>query len=394
MQDFLKRAWATINLDSLNKNFAAIRGATNPCAKIMSVIKADAYGHGALQIANELVSAGTDWFAVSNLDEALQLRRGGIELPILILGYTPFEHAKTLALNNISQAVFNLDYGMQLARCADEAGVEVCVHIKIDTGMSRIGFSYHDNTIDSLSIDEIEKLHCLSGLYFEGIFTHFAKADEPQDGEIFTRLQFDLFLDAVTTLSKRGINFDIRHCCNSAGIELFPEMHLDMVRPGIILYGLSPSLYAKKSLALEPVMELKAVISMIKNISQGTPVSYGGTFVAGSDMKVATVPLGYADGYSRQLSNNGFMLVNGRRAPIVGRVCMDQTVLDVTDIPDVECGMTVTVFGSEKSSVLTVDELASMISTINYEIVCAIGRRVPRVYIKNNDIISIADYLE
>ena len=394
MQDYLRRTWATINLDTLNQNFCTIRNKTNPCAKIMSVIKADAYGHGALPIANELVEAGTDWFAVSNLDEALQLRRGGIELPILILGYTPFEHAKTLALNNISQAVFNFEYGSQLAKYATESGVQVNVHIKIDTGMSRIGFAYQDNVLNTESLDEIEELNNLQGLYFEGIFTHFARADEPENGEVFTRLQFDLFLDAISRLGNRGIHFDLRHCCNSAAVELYPEMHLDMVRPGIILYGLSPSEYAKDTLKLIPAMQLKTVISMVKKIDAGTPISYGGTFIAEKDMIVATVPIGYADGYSRRLSGKTPMIVNGKKAPIVGRICMDQTILDVTNIPDVKSGMTVTVFGSEKGTQLPVDELAAAIDTINYELVCAIGRRVPRVYIKNNEVVSIADYLE
>ncbi|MEG0979291.1 MAG: alanine racemase [Oscillospiraceae bacterium] len=393
MQDFLKRTWANINLDLLNQNFCTIRKAVNPCAKIMSVIKADAYGHGALPVANELVTAGTDWFAVSNLDEALQLRRGGIEIPILILGYTPAEHAKTLALNHISQAVFNFEYGKQLAENASEASVQVNIHIKVDTGMSRIGFAYQDNVLNSLSIDEITELYKLDGVYFEGIFTHFARADEPQDGEVFTRLQFDLFLDAISRLSSRGIDFEIRHCCNSAGIELFPEMHLDMVRPGIILYGLAPSDYAKNSLPLSPVMELKTVISMVKKITTGTPISYGGTFVCKNDMTVATVPIGYADGYSRHLSGCASMLVCGKKAPIIGRICMDQTMLDVTGISNVESGMTITVFGSQNGAFLPVDELACALSTINYELVCAIGRRVPRVYIKNNEVVSIADYL-
>ncbi len=394
MQEFLRRTWATINLDALNKNFCAIRNATNPCAKIMSVIKADAYGHGALPIANELISAGTDWFAVSNLDEALQLRRGGIELPILILGYTPAEFAKTLALNDISQAVFSLEYGEQLAKYAVENSMQVNVHIKVDTGMSRIGFPYQDNVLNSDSVDEIEQLCRTKGLYAEGIFTHLARADEDMEGEVFTRIQFDLFLDAITRLENRGISFDLRHCCNSAGIEMFPEMHLDMVRPGIILYGLSPSDFTKTALDLSPVMELKTVVSMVKSIPAQTPVSYGGTFVSPKDMVIATVPIGYADGYSRKLSNNAFMLINGEKAPILGRVCMDQTILDVTDISNIESGMTVTVFGRDKQNRLAVDDLAKRLDTINYELVCAVGMRVPRVYIRNDKIINIIDYLD
>lgn len=393
MQEFLRRTWAVIDLDAICHNFNSIRNATNSSAMIMSVIKADAYGHGALQIAQELSDCGSDWFAVSNLDEALELRRNGIDKPILILGYTPPEYAAKLALNGISQAVFEAPYGKALAEHAKKAGVQVRVHIKIDTGMSRIGFAYHDNVINASSVDEIEEICVDSSLYPEGIFTHFAKADEDCDGEVFTRLQYDLFLDIISRLERRGVNFEFRHCCNSAGIERFPQMHLDMVRPGIILYGLSPSKFTKGMLKLKPAMELKTVVSMVKTIPKDTPISYGGTFVSEKDIKIATVPIGYADGYPRLLSNQACMLVCGKRAPIVGRVCMDQTILDVTDIPDVQSGMTVTAFGKDGNEEITVDELASKLQTINYEIVCDVSRRVPRVYMKDGKVVNITDYI-
>jgi alanine racemase len=350
----------------------------------MSVVKADAYGHGALSVAHELHNAGTDWFAVSNLDEALELRRGGITSPILIFGYTPVEHAKLLSFNNISQTVFDLNYGLQLAKAAKDCDVCINVHIKIDTGMSRLGFFYHDNIRDTGALDEIEQVLSIGNLFAQGIYTHFSKADDPQEGELFTRLQFDLFLDAVNRLNSRGIRFEYRHCCNSAAIVQYREMHLDMVRPGLILYGLHPSKQTESQISLKPVMELKTIVSMIKDIPAGTPVSYGGTFVPSKDIRVATVPIGYADGYSRGLSKTGHMLIGGHSAPVIGRVCMDQTLLDITGIPGVECGMPVTVFGKSCGKSLPADELALKLSTINYEIVCSVSRRVPRIYIKDS----------
>lgn len=394
MQKFLKRTWAEINLDNLLYNYNEIRKATNPCAKIMSVIKADAYGHGALPVANELIKAGTDWFAVSNLDEALELRRNGIETPILILGYTPSEYANVLAFNNISQAVFNYEYGKNLSSHAKKNKVQVNIHLKLDTGMSRIGFSYQDNIENTNAIDEIEEICSLEGLYPEGIFTHFAKADEKGSGEVFTRIQYDLFIDAINRLSNRGVKFEYRHCCNSAGTEIYPEMHLDIVRPGIILYGLSPSKDLKNSLNLKPVMELKTVISMVKKVPKNTAVGYGGTFITDSEMTIATVPIGYADGYNRKLSNNSEMIVNGHKAPVIGRVCMDQTILDVSNIEGVKAGMKVTVFGKECNCETTIDSIADKVNTINYELVCDVGRRVPRVFIKNDKIVKISDYLK
>lgn len=393
MQDFLKRTWAEINLDKLNHNFTEIQKVTHPCAKIMSVIKADAYGHGAMPIAKELIEAGTDWLAVSNLNEALELRKNGVETPILILGYTPSKCASVLAYNNITQAVLNYEYGENLSKQALKDNVQVNIHIKLDTGMSRIGFSYQDNVLCSESIDEIEKVCNLEGLYVDGIFTHFARADENGQGEVFTRLQYDLFTNAIARLKNRGIEFNNRHCCNSAGTEIYREMHLDIVRPGIILYGLHPSNEISNKIDLKPVMELKTVISMVKSVPENTYVSYGGTFISNKDMKIATVPIGYADGYSRALSNNAYMLVDGKKAPVLGRICMDQTVLDVTGIDGVSTGDEVTVFGNGSSDAMTVDDIAKKLNTINYELVCDIGRRVPRVFIKNNEIIKISNYL-
>lgn len=393
MSDFMRRTWVQVDLDALHHNYNKIREAVSPSSGIMAVVKADAYGHGDENVSLELAKAGADRFAVSNLEEAFQLRRAGIDKPILILGYTPPEYALQLAVNNISQAVFCGEYGRNLSEEAVKEGVQVNMHVKVDTGMTRIGFPYQDNIRDGGSVDEIEEICSLPGLYPEGIFTHFASADEGESGEEYTRIQFELFMNMTERLAARGIKFDLRHCCNSAGIIEYPEMHLDLVRPGIILYGLSPSDDLRKKLDLRPVMELKSVVAMVKEIEEGTCVSYGRSFVSGGKMKVATVPVGYADGYPRNLSNCADVLINGKRAPVVGRVCMDQLMVDVTDIENVEHGTTVTVFGKDVNEEITADELAAKGGIINYEILCGISRRVPRIYMRSGKIESTMDYL-
>ncbi len=392
MNKFFKRSWAQINLDALKYNFDAIRNRVEPSAKIMAIVKADAYGHGYERVVSELRNDGCDWFGVSNLEEALQVRAVCEDKPILILGYTPPEYASQLALNNISQTVFNLAYGKQLSKYAVEEGIEVCIHIKVDTGMSRIGFQYQDNGLDSSSVDEIAEVCSLPNLYHEGIFTHFASADEAEKGEAFTRVQFDLFLDIIGHLEKMGIKFDYRHCANSAATILYPEMHLDMVRSGIILFGLYPSEEIKSYMRLEPVMMLKTVVSMIKAVREDTPVSYGRTYSTKGETKIATVPIGYADGYPRSLSGYN-MLYKGRRVPIIGNICMDQCMLDVTGLDTIAEGKTVTVFGKSGNEEISVDTIAKKLGTVNYEIICGISKRVPRIYMRNDEIESITDYI-
>ncbi|MCH5197568.1 MAG: alanine racemase [Oscillospiraceae bacterium] len=392
MQDFLRRTWAQINLDAVNNNIQQIKSIMLPGAKLCAVVKADCYGHGYAHTAAEMSEAGADWFAVSNLSEALQLRRVGIIKPVLIMGYTPPDKAAQLVYNDISQAVFSREYAEALSENAVKNGVKVSAHIKIDTGMSRIGFLYHDSIDNYPVIDEIEDVCSLPGLVPEGIFTHFSSADL-SDGEVFTRIQYDLFLSAVERLAARGIEFSIKHCSNSAAILEYPEMNLDMVRAGIILYGLYPSSSVCRRINLLPVMELKAVISMIKTVPPDTPVSYGRAYHSSGETVIATVPLGYADGYPRLCSNKTYMLVNGRRAKVLGNVCMDQTLIDVTGIPDVKAGSQITVFGSDNGAFLPVEELSKESGLINYELICALSRRVPRVYIKNNEIIETTDYM-
>lgn len=393
MHHFLKRTWADINMDAIDHNFRAIRNALKPGVKMCCVVKADAYGHGAPMVAREYQRLGADWFAVSNLEEAIQLRRCAITRPILILGYTPPQNAEELSELNISQTVLSLDYARQLSRYAQEANVTVNIHLKVDTGMSRIGFLYQNPERDGASLDEMETAARLPGLAPEGIFTHFAVSDDGDPGENFTLAQYDCFRKAVEAMEARGLHFAVRHCANSGAVLDYPELQLDMVRPGIILYGMEPSESIRHPLDLQPAMELKTVISQKKEIPAGATVSYGRTFTASQGTVVATVPIGYADGYPRHFSGKAQMLVRGKRAPIIGRVCMDQLMLDVTEIPGVEEGDVVTVFGRDGEAFLPVDELAALNDTIHYEMVCLVGKRVPRIYWKHGKQIGELNYI-
>ena len=392
MKEFLRRTWAQINLDAIENNILQIKSILKPGTLLCATVKADCYGHGYAYTAAAMSDAGADWFSVSNLAEALQLRQSGIKKPVLILGYTPPSYVRELVYNDISQAVYSSDYAKALSFEAERADVTVNAHIKIDTGMSRIGFVYHDSVEDSAVIDEIAEICSLPGISPEGIFTHFSCADNA-DGELFTRLQYELFCTATDSLKQLGIDFCVRHCSNSAAILNFPEMNFDMVRAGIILYGHYPSKEVRRPIKLLPVMELKTVISMVKEIPEGTPVSYGGTYVSSEKRTVATVPIGYADGYPRLLSNKMYMLVNGRKAPVLGNVCMDQTVIDVTGIEGVSEGKTITVFGRDGTAFLDVSEIAEKAGLLNYEILCSLSRRVPRVYIREDKIIETTDYM-
>ena len=388
---YLKRTWANISLDAIVENYRFVRKHAAPDVKVMAVVKADAYGHGVKFVAPALQEAGADWFAVSNLEEALQLRAIGIARPILILGYTPPQTAKLLARHKISQTVFDRGYGEQLSAAAREAGVRVSVHIKVDPGMSRIGFVYRPNRGEAT--DEMAAVCRLPGLYPEGIFTHFAAADYDGDPDgSFTKRQGDLFLEAVEALTRRGIVFSLRHACNSAGIFTHPALHLDMVRPGIVLYGLKPSAVMELPGSLRPAMELKTVVSMRKTLHAGMTVSYGRTYTASEDREAATVPIGYADGYIR-VFGKGYMLVKGRKAPIIGRICMDQLVLDVTGIDGVQPGDEVTVFGRSGNEILTVDEITAGTGLINYETVCIVGKRVPRIFYQGGQMAGQLNYV-
>ncbi|MBQ9770029.1 MAG: alanine racemase [Clostridia bacterium] len=380
--NYLHRAWAEIDLDALLHNFRIIKKSTD--SKIFSVVKANAYGHSVYMIARLLDSEGTDFFAVSNIDEAKELRSYGIKKPILILGYTPPFLASELSENDITQAVFSLDYAKKLSDFAEKSGVTVSAHLKLDTGMGRIGFDLR--TEELRGIGDAKKALLLSGISFDGIFTHFPSADSYDRADSdFTKEQFLRFKKAIDLLENEGFSFEVKHCCNSAATLLYPEMHLDAVRPGNILYGLTPSTDIEIGSEFKAVMTFKAAVSMVKTVNESETISYGRTFTAEKPMKIATVTAGYADGFPRLLSGKGEVLIHGKRAPIVGRICMDQFCCDVTDIENVAEGDTVVLFGKG----LPVEEVAGWAGTINYEIVCGLSKRVPRVYIKDGKELDI-----
>lgn len=389
MIEFKKRVWAEINLDAIKSNIEHIRQFTGN-TKLIAVIKADGYGHGAVELGHFFQSIGIDFFAVSSLREAMELRQGGIHGNVLVLGYTTPDETEILADNNISQAVYSYDYAAELSKKLQKSGKCLKIHIKLNTGMNRIGF----NCCKEPNISEIEKSLQMPELIFEGLFTHFAAADQDGDPDgTFTNLQYSRFMEVCNALKSDGYHPQIRHCCNSAGTLLQPDKHLDAVRPGIIMYGLTPSDGLKLPCRLTPAMTFKAVVSMVHPIKKSECVSYGLTFKAPRDMMLATITAGYADGYPRFLSNRGEVLIRGKRCPIVGKVCMDQTVVDVSEVTNVQEGDEVVLFGQQGDLSIPVEEIAKTGGTINYEIVCGISRRVPRYYYQNGNRVSVHDYL-
>lgn len=381
-----RRTWAEVDLNAAEHNFNIIKEKAKG-SKICCVVKADGYGHGANVLSKLYEDLGADFLAVSNIDEAEELRDYGIKLPILILGYTPVNDAKRLLKLRLTQAVYSLDFAKELSAKCRELGQKLNVHIKIDTGMSRIGFMCQSFPRDNNSIDEIAEACSLKGLNAEGLMAHFSVADEGEEGREYTNAQLAAFDYTVEALKERGINFDIIHHANSAGTEDYENAHKSMVRAGVILYGLAPSPKLEGALPLKPLMTLKTSVASVKKIYKGTTVSYGRTFEAEEDMTVATVTIGYADGYFRDFSNKGYMLLKGRKCKILGRVCMDQTIIDVSGIEDVKIGDEVVVFSATESP--AVNDLANFADTINYEIICAVSKRVPRYYNKNGKTVDV-----
>lgn len=382
----LRPAWAEVNLDNLAHNIQEVRRVVKPDTLVMAVIKADGYGHGAVQIAETLIENGADRLAVATLSEAIQLRKTYKDIPIFILGYTPEESACLVVGNNITQTIYTYDQAVALSNEAVLLNGEVKIHIKIDTGMSRLGMKPNEKTVET-----IKRISKLPNLIIEGIFTHFAVADE-EDKE-FTYKQVERFNYLCDSLEKANIDIPIKHVSNSAAIIDLPNLNYNMVRAGIMLYGLYPSNEVdKENIKLKEVMSLKVKISHLKEIETGTGVSYGLKFKAQRRSKIATLPIGYADGYTRLLSGKANALVNGEKVPVVGRICMDQCMIDVTGL-EVASGDTVVLFGKDGTNYITIDEVANSIDTINYEIVCMISKRVPRVYVKNGEIVNVCDYI-
>ena len=385
--DIVRRTWAEISLDNAAKNFRTIKKKVGK-VKLCCVIKADGYGHGAVTLAMLYEKLGADYFAVSNIDEAEELRLSGIKKPILILGYTPVSDAQRLSQLSITQTVFSAEYAESLARECESKEIKLKIHIGLDTGMSRIGYMVQEFPRDNNSIEEIKRA-CLKPCFdAQGIFTHFCVSDCEEQGRDFTEKQFFNFTHTINSLKENNIEFDLVHCSNSGAIEDYPDTYSSMVRAGIILYGLAPSPELKDRLSLIPCMTLKTTVAHIKTLKKGASISYGRTYTAERDMKVATVPIGYADGFIRAYSKNGYMIVGGKRADILGRICMDQTMIDVTDI-DVKVGDEVIVFGDGSSGERTADDLAVCADTINYEVVCNISKRVPRFYVKHEKVTEV-----
>lgn len=387
--NMVKRTWAEISLNAIEHNYNVIRNKVADDTKVCCVIKADGYGHGAVELSQIYEKLGADFFAVSNIDEGIEIRKSGSKLPIAILGYTPVSEAENLAEYDISQAVFSLEYAKELSEKCVEDDCICKMHIKVDSGMSRIGFMCQEFPRDEYSIEEICEACCLPNLEVEGLFTHFCVSDEDAEGREFTNKQYENFIHVRDSLKKRGVDISVVHCSNSGAIEDYPETCCDMVRAGIILYGLAPSSKLADRLDLVPAMTLKTVVAFVKEVQKGATISYGRTFTADRKMKIATVPIGYADGFIRQNAKDGYMMVNGKKAKIVGRICMDQTMLDVTDIEDVKTGDEVVVFGTGENGEPTADSLAENTGTINYETVCLVGKRVPRIYIKDGKIENV-----
>lgn len=387
--NMVKRTWAEISLNAIEHNYNVIRNKVADDTKVCCVIKADGYGHGAAELSQIYEKLGADFFAVSNIDEGIEIRKSGSKLPIVILGYTPVSEAENLAEYDISQAVFSLEYAKELSEKCVEEDCICKMHIKVDSGMSRIGFMCQEFPRDEYSIEEICEACCLPNLEVEGLFTHFCVSDEDAEGREFTNKQYENFIHVRDSLKKRGVDISVVHCSNSGAIEDYPETCCDMVRAGIILYGLAPSSKLADRLDLVPAMTLKTVVAFVKEVQKGATISYGRTFTADRKMKIATVPIGYADGFIRQNAKDGYMMVNGKKAKIVGRICMDQTMLDVTDIEDVKTGDEVVVFGTGENGEPTADSLAENTGTINYETVCLVGKRVPRIYIKDGKIENV-----
>lgn len=336
---------------------------------------------------------GADYFAVSNIEEAMQIREAQVVKPILILGYTPVDEVDILGKLNISQTIVSLEHARRLSEEAYKNDVVVNVHIKLDTGMSRIGLLCHNKELCDKAVEEIEEISKLKNLKIEGVFTHFAVSDEGESGKERTRKQYDNFMYVVEKAKNKGVSIPLKHCSNSGAIIDYKDMNMDMVRAGIILYGLLPSNELRRKIMFKSAMQLKTVISRVKTVSSGAEVSYGGTFVTQRETKIATVPIGYADGYLRSFSGKAYMLVRGKKAYVLGRVCMDQLMLDVTDIDRVAEGDIVTVFGKDGEEEITVDTLAAIADTINYELVCLVGKRVPRIYLRSGDIVGSLNYI-
>ncbi len=381
------RVCARIDLDAIEYNMEMMRQNLDEGVKILSVIKSDGYGHGALQVAKFLSDKEYIWgYAVAALDEGMILRRGGIEKPILVMGCIFPEQWEEMLASEIHMTIYDSDTARRVSDFAVNMGKKAFIHLKIDTGMSRLGFPAKEE-----SIGRIEEISRMPNLIIEGMYTHFARADETDKSD--ARRQLREFLWMKEQLSRLGVTASYYHCANSAGIIDLREADMDMVRAGIATYGLYPSDEVRKELVpLRPAMELVSHVVHVKWVDAGTPVSYGGTFVTAKRTRIATIPVGYGDGYPRSLSNKGYVLIHGKKAPIIGRVCMDQFMVDVTEIEGVEFGDLVTLVGRNGEAFVTVELLSELAGKLRYEFICNFGKRVPREFLRHGKVVEQMDY--
>ncbi len=375
------RTWAEINLDNIIYNYNSLKKQAE-CNRVMAVIKADAYGSGAVTVAHTLENEGCDYFAVATLDEALQLRRESVKSDILTFGYVDTAGLELAVSHNISITISDIQNAIDINTIAKKLNKKAKIHIKIDTGMTRFGFNYKTACNDILEIINLENV------YIEGMYTHFSSADEKLKD--YTQIQFENYMHVVQQLNNNNVNIPLKHVANSATTLMYKEMHLDIVRCGISLYGYYPSGDVDKDIKLKPCMSFKTKVVRVQNIEKNVCISYGRKFTTNRESLIATLPIGYADGFSRMLSEKVNIFINGERAKVVGRICMDSCMIDVTDLKsEVNIGDEVEIFGDN----IAVEEVAEQLDTINYEVLCMVSKRVPRMYLKQNKVISSKKYI-
>lgn len=375
MKRLPRPVWAEIDLAAIANNIKEIRRLVSRPTQIMAIVKANAYGHGAVEVSRVALEHGASWLGVAIFEEAEELRQAGIQAPILILGYSPADEAEAIVSLGLSQAVWTRGQAEALSRAAVKLGRPAKIHIKLDTGMGRIGF-----LPTAEAVKEIERIASLPGIAIEGTFTHFSSADD--EDKTFTQEQLQRFYQMLEAIQSRGVEVGLRHVASSAAILTMPETHLDLVRLGVSLYGHFPGPATRRNdINLLPAMSFKTQIVHLKELPAGWPVSYGRTYYTSKPTRVATLPVGYADGYFRSFSNCGEVIIRGRRCPVIGRVCMDQIMVDATSCPQARVGDEAVLFGRQGKTVLSTEELAERIGTISYELLCAVGRRVPRRYV-------------
>ncbi len=383
-----RETWVEISLNNLVYNINAFKETIQPETNLMAVVKADAYGHGSIEVAKAAIHAGANYLAVAFLDEAIILRKAGFSIPILVLGYTSLdtETIEQAIDHNITLTIYSKEAVERIQELATKKKLVCRIHLKIDSGMNRIGVRSTSEALQVVSSITSDYL------ILEGIFTHFADADVIDSS--FVHDQFHHFMDIVSYLQQKGYDIPVKHCCNTAATIAFPEMHLDMVRVGIGLYGLYPEEHLRNNITLKPVMSFKTKPILIKDVPTGQTISYGRTYTTTKDSIIATIPVGYADGLSRSLSNKGHVTLNGHKAPIVGRVCMDQTMVDLSGINPADFNEEIILFGDPLDNCISLSEIAVQMNTIHYEVACLIGKRVPRVYIQNNQIVATTGLID